>query len=179
MSYTRELVVLTMLSSIIQVALGSCSDANVRREVNSGRQSASLAVEPPIHLGTLFTSLDFESTRDVGGLQTSSASLDRAYEVVISDITWLVAVRGDSEKVVFLSTVDQRFLTAEGIRVGSRMSEALEASHSGPVNERGFASWVRLPSGWCAATHAFATGDGSLVADSMGTAAVSFLFKRE
>ena len=71
------------------------------------------------------------------------------YEVLYEGAVFTLSVFGDSARVVAVSTTDPSFVTREGIRVGSTLSEVLSAGGSSPDYSQGMGGYVtELPSGW-------------------------------
>lgn len=56
----------------------------------------------------------------------------------------------DGRTVAYISTRDPRFITPEGLRVGSTGLEVTEKGGSQVLGETGWRYFARLPSGWCA-----------------------------
>lgn len=78
-----------------------------------------------------------------------SAGTFQLYEVYYDGAEFTLGVDGDSARVVSVSTMDPSFVTREGIRVGSTLSEVLSAGGSSPEYKQGRGGYVsELPSGW-------------------------------
>ena len=117
---------------------GACSSPGADGNLDSYRWQQSRAAEETLVLGTSFQSLKHDSVTGAVQWQTSGASLDRAFGVKIQNMLWVVAVRGVSERIVFVSTTDSQFITKELITVGSPFSKAVEVTDG----ERSCGTWL-------------------------------------
>ncbi len=176
----RMLIGLVLPLIIFRFTLTSGKDDSTQAANDSTLQRESWRVEQAIPLGARFDSLTFDSVAADSGqvvryLQTASGSIDRSHDVYIHGMKWTVAVRGDSDRVVYLATEDGRFVTPEGIHVGSTISDAMKAADDDLGCEPGFLCYVILPSGWRAVASSFPAESDT----PMDTATVWFLFKRE
>lgn len=116
----------------------------------------------------------FKTRNHVQILTTSSSSID-SYNWHSETFDCIVGVDED-ERINFISTSDQRFITPEGISVGMKLEEVLK-THSGELlADPGWAYFIVLPSGWNAA---FTVGYTMTESKPDDTTKVAFLFKNK
>ena len=80
-------------------------------------------------------------------LMTSSADLRPVYDVRVGETTYQVCTSPDGH-VVYIDTHDSRFRTPEGLGVGASLAKLRRVATGQPICERGWATWISLPSGW-------------------------------
>jgi hypothetical protein len=115
------------------------------------------------------------SAKDTGTLlMISSGSLEKCYEWSSSGARFQVAADA-SGTVVYLCTKDPSFRTPKGVRVGMPLNQALPLATDGLKKEPGWAYYVTLPSGWCAA---FVHGQSMTEDDLPQASPVVWLFRR-
>jgi len=88
----------------------------------------------------------------------ASAQTWPSCQVVYTGITYIVGVDSDGD-IRFIETSDSKFVTPEGLRVGSSLAQLRAAGGSGPWGERGWGHQARLPSGWSARFAGLGEGD--------------------
>jgi DNA-binding helix-hairpin-helix protein with protein kinase domain len=79
----------------------------------------------------------------------ASAQTWPACHAVYAGITYIVGVDAQGE-VRFIETSDSKFVTPEGLRVGSSIAQLRSAGASEPWGERGWGHQAKLSSGWSA-----------------------------
>lgn len=77
----------------------------------------------------------------------SSAQIAPGCTVTIAGITYFVASL-DRRHVAYIQTADSRFVSPEGLRVGSSLQDVRNAGGGERVGERGWKYFSNLPSGW-------------------------------
>jgi hypothetical protein len=109
-------------------------------------------------------------------LMTASGGLQPSFEAEFEGLKFTVCTADyKSKRISFISTTDKRFRTDEGVAVGDTLQKILETSRGEVINERGWAFFVRLKSGWNAA---FVQGYEMTEGELLPEAKVAFLFKR-
>jgi len=103
------------------------------------------------------------------GIMTASAQLYPSYQIERSGVPFTVGV-DDQKRIHYIGTTDRRFVTPEGISVGSTLADVRRAGGAAIFPEPGWAAHSALPSGWHAAFTEGAPRDRSRVA---------FLFRRD
>jgi hypothetical protein len=103
------------------------------------------------------------------GIMSASAQLYHSYAVERSGVPFTVGV-DDEKRIHYVGTTDRRFVTPEGISVGSTLADVRRAGGAAIFPEPGWAAHSTLPSGWHAAFTEGAPRDRSRVA---------FLFRRD
>jgi hypothetical protein len=131
---------------------------------------------PPLKLSALpqIGSHFQPAARPVRFEMTSGASLDPAYEVTFNGIDFVVAISRD-DVVRYISTVDRRFSTPDGIHVGSSLSSVLAAGGAAPLPEPGWGFHTALRSGWSVG---FTNGTGLSESPLASNARVVWIFQR-
>lgn len=79
----------------------------------------------------------------------ASAQFWPSFDVFVDRMRFTIGV-DDRDRVRFVSTGDARFRPPEGLRIGDPAEKATAAAGSAIQRERGWGSFVRLPSGWYA-----------------------------
>jgi hypothetical protein len=100
----------------------------------------------------------------------SSSQLSPHTTVEVAGTTFVVAVDRES-RITFIQPMSPNFRTPEGLSLGSTLQDVLSSGGSPVRNERGWAQYSTLPSGWRAA---FPMGDVPPSPDSK----VTSFFKR-
>lgn len=101
----------------------------------------------------------------------SAGSVKKVYVVLSENIEYRIALDA-SNVITYIETKDESFETAEGVKVNMTFNELRRAlGKVRIIDEKGWAKYVRLASGWCAAfTFEDSFNDSSKVL---------FLFKRK
>jgi len=104
----------------------------------------------------------------------SSSQFSKAYLVIYDEIYYTIAVN-DINKVSFISTEDELFISPESLKIGGSFADVKALTKNEVIKENGWAYVILLKSGW---NVAFVEGeqmtDGILREDSE----ISFFFKR-
>mgnify|MGYP006308305381 FL=1 len=79
---------------------------------------------------------------------TGSGGIQPGYRVIHDGITFDVAVDKVRHVITYVSTSDPAFRTADGVGVGTPVSDLRVDLERDLVEERGWGSYVRLKSGW-------------------------------
>lgn len=87
---------------------------------------------------------------------------------------FVVAVSPDG-RIRYVATTDARFITPEGIRVGSPLAAVLATGAAAPTAEPGWGFHTALPSHWSVA---FTNGAGLSESPLPADAKVAWLFQR-
>ena len=104
----------------------------------------------------------------------SSSQFSKAYLVIYDEIYYTIAVN-DINKVSFISTEDELFISPESLKIGGSFADVKALTKNKVIKETGWAYYIPLESGWNAAfVEGEAMTDGILRADSE----ISFFFKR-
>jgi hypothetical protein len=77
----------------------------------------------------------------------AQAQLAEGCEAIISDITYFFGTT-DHKTIAYISTRDPKFRTPEGIHVGNTLIDVLSVNGGAPIEERGWAFYSILRSGW-------------------------------
>lgn len=127
-----------------------------------------------LEIGKVPSARIYEMATKGSGIVWSSADISlTSYDIFLNDIKYTFVVRED--KIVYIDTQDKNFKTSEGVTVGLPLSEVVSISNSKLAEERGWAFFVSLPSGWNAA---FSVGDTMTDESPLEDAPVEWLFKR-
>lgn len=124
-----------------------------------------------------------EARLDLHGdlFMTGSGGLDLTFELNLDGIDYSVAVApGERVRIFFISTTDPAFRSPEGVAVGHRLREVLDAQGGEIEQERGWACFVCLPSGWAAGLPALGEGGRWIPcgAHDPDTVKISWFFKK-
>ena len=105
-----------------------------------------------------------------------SSQLSYHQQIIVSSISYGVAVDDQCGKVIYISTGDTKFKTPEGLSVNSTLNQVVATGAKTPWPEPGWAYHTELPSGWSAAffVGSYATGE-----PLQPTSKVSWFFKRK
>ena len=126
---------------LILAVSGGCAHRHVIKDC-----PVSLFLDAPPEIGQILPT--DEPSRCL--TMTSSASLDPAYEVEAEGLTFTAAT-GISDRIVFVAVSDPAFRSPEGYRVGTQLRTIIRETGSQLKEERGWACFASLPSGWNAA----------------------------
>jgi hypothetical protein len=106
-------------------------------------------VTSPEGLALALTTGEQLKLREANGLVfAGSASLVNAYRLRVNGIEYTVALYGS--RVHYIEVVDRRFVTPDGLSLGSTYGELLRAGGTAVWEEPGWACFVCLPSQWAA-----------------------------
>ena len=105
----------------------------------------------------------------------SAAQLDPSYQVKVGEFEYNVATYPDSKLIRYIEIKDKGFVSEEGAHTGMTLSEISKLTTENLIEERGWAYYVPLPSGWFAA---FCVGQGCTSGAVVNSSVVSWLFKR-
>ena len=105
---------------------------------------------------------------------TGSGGLEPSYLLRHRGILFTVCAHSDL-RITYIRTSDASFSTPDGVRVGDSLASVRAASPEPVVHERGWAHYVRLPSGWNAG---FAEDTLDAHGGSAASPRVDFLFQR-
>jgi len=111
-------------------------------------------------------------------VMAQSAQMWPEYTLTCAGVPFTLGVdEGDGHGTIrYISTTDGRFITPDGVHVGSDYRAVMTASGGrAAIAERGWGYYVELPSGWCAA---FAQGPGLADGELRPDATVGWVFQR-
>jgi hypothetical protein len=83
-------------------------------------------------------------------IQVSSVQFDEAFECQIDDVHYDLGIDANG-RISYISTQNKYVKTPEAISVGSKLNDIMEALDAKLIKIPGWAFYVKLPSGWCAA----------------------------
>lgn len=93
---------------------------------------------------------DFLKKLDKESSMTASGAITNIYKLKIKNIDYYISLNKDN-KIKYIETKDINFKTSEGFKVGTTLGE-IQASHKSDIlEEKGWAYYVPLKSGWNAA----------------------------
>ena len=82
------------------------------------------------------------------GLLISAASIrDESYTLNEKGIEYIICLNA-GKKIEYICTEDKKFVSPEGLKIGDTLKRALTATPDNLIIERGWAYYVKLPSGW-------------------------------
>ena len=141
---------------LIGVIVSCCRYSSTVEKGREPRPASVLnCIAESLPLGEPFRQQAVDSVLDTLWGQTSSASIDTIFVVMCCGARVEVAVVGAPAWVVDnLCLRDTSVISAEGIRIGSSMLDVAKVAQSDRLyNEWGFAHYIRLKSGWDAASY--------------------------
>ena len=107
-------------------------------------------------------------------LLTLSGQSSKSFDIVYNNIHYSISTN-DSNKIIFISTNDTNFITADKIKIGTPLSEFPDHYSPSVNKEAGWAYFIKLKSGWNAA---FTEGESMTNKPLTQKSKVSFFFKR-
>ncbi len=105
----------------------------------------------------------------------NNSDFKKAKEVLIDGVVYVCAVDED-EVIRFIMTRDEKFVSPEGFAVGDSFEKIYKEGGGELQDERGFARYIVLKSGWNAS---FAITNFDKVEPKIEDSNVNFFFKRE
>jgi hypothetical protein len=80
-------------------------------------------------------------------LMIAAGQISPSYDLIIDSIRYTVTVNGSS-RINFISTSDSNFVCPENLKVNQSLREVLATYNGEIIKERGWAYYIKLPSGW-------------------------------
>ena len=110
------------------------------------------------------------------GLVISSSQIsDQIYVFYEKGIKYTISL-DKQNKINYISPEDKKFISPEGLHVGDTLKQTLAVTSHSSIKERGWAFYVRLPSGWNAA---FTQGPTWTEGELKDTTIIKWFFKRK
>lgn len=105
---------------------------------------------------------------------TSSGSFTKLHKIKSDNIEYKIAV-DTNNKIVYIETKDNNFKTDEGIKIGTSLENVLELTSFNMLEEKGWAFYLPLNSGWNAA---FVVGESMTNKKPDNDSKVKWFFKK-
>ena len=116
----------------------------------------------------------YPKTDSISYLMISPSQYSKAYNVYCQNISYNIAIN-DLNKVIFISTQDEAFVTSENLMIGKLLSDVQSISKNKIITESGWAFYIPLESGWNAA---FVEGKSMTSRMLKEDSKISFFFKK-